>query len=212
MQTGRPASLISTPGVSGRNAKCGGKNAHQAITHAEHCGKNANSGPTNIGGKKNCGIEGRKDKNVIAEEPKPPAYETGNNDKKCCEGIRLGGPRRNTRLPAHATTIIDTVHATTIEIQQLRIAAYAAAVLRTPNAFSARSFIFSGSRSPVAVTLTIDLAISSVSGSFRSIYAQIDQRGFISGSHCFYHIWPKGAVCNQSIYGHGVIHPLRLGI
>ena len=41
-------------------------------------------------------------------------------------------------------------------------------MLRTPKAFSARSFILSGSRSPVAVTLTIDFAISSVSGSSRS--------------------------------------------
>ena len=40
-----------------------------------------------------------------------------------------------------------------------------AAVLRRPKAFNARSFMVSGSRSPVAVTLTIDLAMSSVSGS-----------------------------------------------
>jgi hypothetical protein len=46
---------------------------------------------------------------------------------------------------------------------------YATAGLRTPNALIARSFIRAGSRSPVAVTLTIDLAINSVIGSSRLV-------------------------------------------
>ena len=44
---------------------------------------------------------------------------------------------------------------------------YAAVGLRTPSALIARSFTNIGSRSPVAVTLTIALAINSVIGSSR---------------------------------------------
>ena len=44
-----------------------------------------------------------------------------------------------------------------------------AADLRMPNAFNARSITCFGSRSPLAVTLTIDFAISSVIGSSRSV-------------------------------------------
>jgi len=44
---------------------------------------------------------------------------------------------------------------------------YAASVLRTPSALIARCSINWGSRSPVATTLTIALAISSVIGSSR---------------------------------------------
>jgi hypothetical protein len=59
-------------------------------------------------------------------------------------------------------------------------APYAAVGLRTPNALIARSSMSMGSRSPVAVTLTIDFAISSVIGS-----AQIDEDEMDRTVGCF---------------------------
>jgi hypothetical protein len=48
-------------------------------------------------------------------------------------------------------------------------ASYAAEGLRIPNALIARSFMSTGSRTPVAVTLTTDLTINSVIGSSRLV-------------------------------------------
>ena len=78
-------------------------------------------------------------------------------------------------------------------------------MLRTPKAFSARSFILSGLRSPVAVTLTIDFAISSVSGVFPVSKSQISQRAFVSGGHRFNFIGAESTNSDQSMYGHGFI-------
>jgi hypothetical protein len=62
-------------------------------------------------------------------------------------------------------------------------AAYAASLLRRPSALIARSFISSGLRSPVDITLTIDFS-NQFSDQIVTIgYAEIDQSAFISRAH-----------------------------
>ena len=65
---------------------------------------------------------------------------------------------------------------------------YAALGRRTPNALIARSFTMTGLRSPVAATLTIDLAISRVVGSSRlSIAKSISENRWRSSPDCLHH-------------------------
>ena len=78
-------------------------------------------------------------------------------------------------------------------------------MLRTPKAFSARSFILSGSRSPVAVTLTIRLCDKFRERVFPVSKSQISQRAFVSGGHRFNFIGAESTNSNQSMYGHGFI-------
>ena len=78
-----------------------------------------------------------------------------------------------------------------------------AAGLRIPRAFNARSITTLGSRSPVAATLTIAFAISSVMGSSRLATGISDQGVFIRNSHYVYFVGTEGSICNQSINSHG---------